>query len=126
MRTSVKYIVIYRHKEKYSISEMSRFFEVSRNGYYDYVKRMAEPAWDPPLANKIKECQDKCGKTYGYRRVHIWLERNGIHRNPITILRVMQKYNLLSVIRRRKFYKYTERLHKYENLWKQNFQATEY
>ena len=35
----------------------------------------------------------------------------------------MQKYNLLSVIRRRKFYKYTERLHKYENLWKQNFQA---
>ena len=123
MKTSVKYMVIYRHKDKYSISEMCRFFEVSRSGYYDYVKRMDKPAWDMPLANKIKECQDKCGKTYGYRRVHIWLERNGIHRNPKTILRVMQKYNLLSVIRRRKFYKYTERLHKYENLWKQNFQA---
>ena len=116
-------MVIYRHKDKYSISEMCRFFEVSRSGYYDYVKRMDKPAWDMPLANKIKECQDKCGKTYGYRRVHIWLERNGIHRNPKTILRVMQKYNLLSVIRRRKFYKYTEHLHKYENLWKQNFQA---
>ena len=123
MKTSVKYMVIYRHKDKYSISEMCRFFEVSRSGYYDYVKRMDKPAWDMPLANKIKECQDKCGKTYGYRRVHIWLERNGIHRNPKTILRVMQKYNLLSVIRRRKFYKYTEHLHKYENLWKQNFQA---
>ena len=35
---------------------MCRFFEVSRSGYYDYVKRMAEPAWDLPLANKIKEC----------------------------------------------------------------------
>ena len=75
MRTSVKFMVIYRHKEKYSISEMCRFFGVSRSGYYDYVKRMDIPAWDLPLAEKIKECQDKCGKTYGYRRVHIWLER---------------------------------------------------
>ena len=116
-------MVIYRHKDKYSISEMCRFFEVSRSGYYDYIKRMDVPAWDLPLANKIKECQDKCGKTYGYRRVHIWLERNGIHRNPKTILRVMQKYNLLSEIRRRRFYKYTEHLHKYNNLWKQDFKA---
>ena len=116
-------MVIYRHKETYPISGMCRFFDVSRSGYYDYVKRMAVPARDLPLAEKIKECQDKCGKTYGYRRVHIWLERNGIHKNPKTVLRVMQKYNLLSVIRRRRFYKYGEYLHKYDNLWKQNFQA---
>ena len=77
---------------------MCRFFKVSRSGYYDYVKRMENPAKDLPLAEKIRECQDKCGKTYGYRRVHIWLERNGIHKNPKTVLRVMQKYNLLSVI----------------------------
>ena len=123
MRTSVKYLVIYRHKEKYGISEMCRFFKVSRSGYYDYVKRMGIPAKDLPLAEKIKECQDKYGKTYGYRRVHIWLERNGIHKNPKTILRVMQKYNLLSVVRRRRFYKYTEHIHKYQNLWKQAFTA---
>ena len=102
---------------------MCRFFDVSRSGYYDYVKRMDIPAKDLPLAEKIKECQEKCGKTYGYRRVHIWLERQGIHRNPKTILRIMQKYGLLSVIRRRRFYKYGEHLHKYNNLWKQNFNA---
>ena len=116
-------MVIYRHKEKYGISEMCRFFKVSRSGYYDYVKRMEIPAKDLPLAEKIQECQDKYGKTYGYRRVHIWLERNGIHKNPKTVLRVMQKYNLLSVIRRRRFYKYRDYLHKYDNLWKQNFKA---
>ena len=116
-------MVIYRHKDKYSISEMCRFFEVSRSGYYDHVKRQEAPAKDLSLAEKIRECQNKCGKTYGYRRVHIWLERNGIHKNPKTVLRVMQKYNLLSVIRRRKFYKYGEHLHKYNNLWKQNFNA---
>ena len=90
MRTSIKYQVIYRHKDKYGISEMCRFFDVSRSGYYDYVKRMDIPSKDLPLAEKIRECQEKCGKTYGYRRVHIWLERQGIHRNPKTILRIMQ------------------------------------
>ena len=106
-------MVIYRHKDKYCISEMCRFFNVSRSGYYDYVKRMDIPAKDLSLAEKIRECQDRCGKTYGSRRVHIWLERNGIYRNPKTVLRVMQKYNLLSVVRRRRFYKYTEHLHRY-------------
>lgn len=35
-----------------------------------------------PLTNKIKERQRECGKTYGYRRVHVWLEINGIYHNP--------------------------------------------
>ena len=123
MRAVLKYMVIYRHKAKYGISEMCRFFKVSRSGYYDYVKRMEKPAKDLPLAEKIRECQDKYGKTYGYRRVHIWLERNGIHKNPKTVLRIMQKYNLLSVVRRRRFNKYTEHIHRYQNLWKQDFTA---
>ena len=116
-------MVIYRHKDKYSISEMCRFFKVSRSGYYDYVKRMDIPAWDLPLAETIRECQDECGKTYGYRRVHIWLERKGIYRNPKTVLRVMQKYGLLSVIRRKKFRNYGDYLHKYPNLLNRDFSA---
>ena len=123
MRTSVKYMVIYRHKEKYSISAMCRFFEVSRSGYYDYVKRMDIPAKDLSLAEKIRECQDKYGKTYGYRRVHMWLEREGIYRNPKTVLRVMQKYNLLSVIRRKKYRNYGNYIHRYENLLNRDFHA---
>lgn len=123
MRTSVKYMVVYRHKEKYSISEMCRFFSVSRSGYYDYLKRMDIPAKDLPLAEKIRECQANCGQTYGYRRVHIWLERQGIHHNPKTILRIMQKYNLLSVVRRKKYRNYGNYIHKYENLLNRNFHA---
>ena len=123
MRTSVKFMVIYRHKDKYSISEMCRFFDVSRSGYYDYVKRMDTPAKDLPLAEKIKECQEKHGKAYGYRRVHIWLERQGIHHNPKTILRVMQKYNLLSEVRRKKYHNYGNVLHKYDNLLDRDFNA---
>ena len=116
-------MAIYRHKDKYPIEKMCRFFEVSRSGYYAYVKRMDIPAWDLPLAEKIRECQERNHSTYGYRRVHIWLERQGIHRNPKTVLRVMQKYNLLSVVRRKKFRNYGECLHKYPNLLDRNFNA---
>ena len=123
MRTSVKYLVIYRHKEKYAISEMCRFFGVSRSGYYDFINRMDIPAKDLPLAEKIRECQEQCGKTYGYRRVKLWLERNGIHHNPKTVLRVMQKYNLLSVVRRRKYHYYSQALHKYPNILNRDFKA---
>lgn len=116
-------MVIYRHKDKYSISEMCRFFKVSRSGYYSYVSRMDIPAKNLPLAEKIQECQERCCRTYGYRRVHIWLERNGIHRNPKTVLRVMQKYGLLSVIRRKKYRNYGEYLHKYPNSLNRDFNA---
>ena len=123
MKASVKYKVIYRHSEKYSISEMCQFFGVSRSGYYGYVKRMENPAKDLPLAEKIRECQAECKSTYGYRRVHIWLERQGIHHNPKTVLRVMNKYGLLSVIRRKRYVKYGEALHHYPNLLNRNFVA---
>jgi len=116
-------MVIYRNKDKYSISEMCRYFGVSRSGYYGYVSRMNIPAWDLPLAEKIQECQDECGKTYGYRRVHVWLEQHNIYRNPKTVLRVMQKYGLLSVIRRKKYRNYGEYLHKYPNLLNRDFSA---
>ena len=116
-------MVIYRHKEKYSISEMCRFFEVSRSGYYAYVKRMDVPAWDLPLAEKIRECQERSHSTYGYRRVQIWLERQGIHRNPKTVLRVMQKYNLLSEVRRKKYHNYTTGIYVYPNRLARDFHA---
>ena len=116
-------MVIYRHKDKYSVSEMCRFFKVSRSGYYDYVKRMDRPSSEKHLIEKICECQERSHKTYGYRRVQIWLERQGIHKDPKTVLRLMQKYNLLSVVRRKKYRNYGERLHKYPNLLNRDFRA---
>ena len=123
MRPKVKYLVIYRHRDKYTISEMCRFFKVSRSGYYDFVKRMQTPDRDLPLAQLIEECQQECKSTYGYRRVSIWLDKKGIHHNPKTVLRIMQKYNLLSVVRRKRYYHYSSVLHKYPNLLNRDFYA---
>ena len=122
-KLSVKYQVIFKHRDKYSISQMCRFFNVSRSGYYAYLKRKDMPDRDLPLADKIRECQEESHRTYGYRRVHIWLERQGIYRNPKTVLRVMQKYNLLSVVRRKRFHYCSQYLHRYPNSLNRDFSA---
>ena len=89
MRAKAKYAVIYRHREQYPVSVMCRFFSVSRSGYYGFVKRMNRPEKDAALAETIRQQQDKCFHTYGYRRMWLVLEKQGIHRNPKTILRII-------------------------------------
>ena len=123
MRAEVKFRVIYRHKDKYSISEMCRFFEVSRSGYYGFVNRMDKPAKNLELSELIRTCQAETKQTYGYRRVAMWLERRGVHHNPKTILRVMNKYSLLSVVRRKRYCNYSQALHRYDNLLNRDFHA---
>lgn len=113
------------NRERYSITEMCQFFGVSRSGYYDYVKRLDQPAHDAALAEIIRKQQEKCDKTYGYRRMWKWLKKvRKIHRNPKTILRIMKKYDLLSEIRRqRKWRQMSTQLHKYDNLLNREFHA---
>ena len=124
MRPKVKYAVIHRHRNEYPVSVMCRFFEVSRSGYYDFVKRLNKPEKDAVLARKIEECQNKADKTYGYRRVWRWLKDRNTVRNPKTVLRVMKKYGLLSEIRRRrKWVDLWQQAHKYQNLLKRQFRA---
>ena len=125
MRPRTKYQIIYMNRNRYPISVMCRFFGVSRSGYYDYVGRLDQPVHDAELAAIIREQQEKCDKTYGYRRMWKWLRKvKEIHRNPKTILRIMKKYELLSEIRRRrKWRQMGQQLHKYENLLNREFQA---
>ena len=124
MRPKVKYAVIHRHRNEYPVSVMCRFFDVSRSGYYDFVKRLNKPEKDAVLAQRIEECQNKADNTYGYRRVWKWLKDRNIVRNPKTVLRVMKKYGLLSEIRRRrKWVDLGQQAHKYQNLLKRQFRA---
>jgi len=104
---------------------MCNFFEVSQSGYYDFVKRINNPDRDEELAKDIAECQKLCRKTYGYRRVHIWLEKvKHRHCDPKTVLRVMRKFGLLAEIRRRRKYRQMgQYLHVYANHLNRDFHA---
>lgn len=124
MKPKFKYQVIYRHQAEYPVSAMCRFFGVSRSGCYNHVKCLGRPQKDAALAEKLRLQQEHCFQTYGYRRMHLWLESQGIHRNPKTVLRIMKKYSILSEIRRkRKWRNMGQQMHKYENLLNRQFQA---
>ena len=124
MKATVKYAVIYRHRKEYPVLVMCRLFGVSRSGYYDYCKRIGRPEPDTELAEVLRGKQERCRQTYGYRRMWLWLEKQGVHHNPKTVLRVMKKYGLLAEIRRaRKWVQMEEQTHKYENLLNREFQA---
>lgn len=115
---------IAQNRAEYPIAVMCRFFGVSRSGYYDFVRRLGKPEVDAELGQLIQDQQKYCRQTYGYRRMWIWLESQGVHRNPKTVLRVMKKYGLLSEIRRpKKWVQMGQQLHKYENLLNRNLQA---
>ena len=120
----MKYAVIYRHRQEYPVLVMCQLFGVSRSGYYDYCKRIGRPEPDTELAEVLRGQQERCRQTYGYRRMWLWLEKQGVHYNPKTVLRVMKKYGLLAEIRRaRKWVRLEEQTHKYENLLNREFQA---
>ena len=124
MKAKFKYEVICAHREEYPVAVMCKFFGVSKSGYYDYVKRIGRVEKDFELAEKISMQQKRCFQTYGYRRMHIWLEQQGVHHNPKTILRIMKKYGLLSEIRRRrKWQNLGQQVHRYENLLNRQFHA---
>jgi putative transposase len=121
----VKYLAIYHHRNEYPVTIMCAFFDVSRSGYYGHIDHIDKPDRDEPLAQMIAECQEHCGKTYGCRRIQIWLKKyKNLSLNLKTVLRVMNKYGLLSDIRRRRKYRHMgEQLHKYENLLNREFKA---
>ena len=124
MRPKFKYQVIYGHRTEYPVSVMCRFFGVSRSGYYNYVKRLGQTEKDAALAETLRLQQERCFQTYGYRRMQIWLEKQGIHRNPKTVLRIMKKYGILSEIRRkRKWRNLGQQIHRYDNLLNRQFRA---
>ena len=103
---------------------MCRFFQVSRSGYYAFVHRLDRPEKDAALAEIIAEQRERSFRTYGYRRMWLVLKKRGIHRNPKTILRIMEKYGLLAEIRRRKKWQQMgQQIHKYKNLLNREFRA---
>ena len=124
MRAKVKYHIIYYHRTEYPVTVMCEFFGVSRSGYYAFVHRLGRLEKDAALAEVIAQQREHSFRTYGYRRMWLWLKSQNIFHNPKTVLRVMKKYNLLSEIRRRKKWKQMgQQVHRYENLLNREFHA---
>lgn len=86
---------------------MCGFYNVSRSGYYSWLRRPETSPKDTRLLKMIEEYQAKHKRRYDYRRVTAWLKsEKGLTVNHKKVLKLMRRYSLLSVIRRRRLYKY--------------------
>lgn len=63
VKPNLKYRIIHTFSDRYPIREMCSFFEVSRSGYYCYLRRKDRPDSNLPLAELIRECQAERGKS---------------------------------------------------------------
>ena len=75
---------MYINRSRYPVSEMCRFFRVSHNGYYDYVKKLDQPTRDTELVNVIRDQQENvirlmgtavCGDGRNVRRRYIKISK---------------------------------------------------
>ena len=88
---------------------------------------LAEPDKDTERMSLVEAAWEKSRRIYGYRRVTIALQQQGISINHKAVLRLMNKMNIRSVARKRNPYKKVTQLdsyHRYDNLLNRDFSAT--
>lgn len=120
--------MIHHHRTEYEVKAMCQFFGISRAAYYVWVNKMVLPITDAERLAWIQEAYQKSRRTYGYRRIAIWISQNkGCPVNHKAVLRLMRKLNIRSIVRKRKAYKKMSNhvtYHRYENLLNRDFKAT--
>jgi transposase InsO family protein len=107
---------------------MCAFFGISRAAYYAWRKRMDEPDRDAERKKLIEEAYLASKKTYGYRRIGLWLrQKRSTIMNHKAVLRLMNRLGIRSVARQRKMFTKMSQLetyHTYENVLNRDFTAT--
>lgn len=85
---------------------LCRIADVSRSGYYQWLKRADEMDKDYEDYLLVKEIFDKGKSKYGFRTIKMGLKREKkMVLNHKKIIRIMKKYGLVTKIRRRNPYK---------------------
>jgi putative transposase len=87
---------------------------------------MDQPDPDQERMQMVLEAFEKSRRTYGYRRIQIWIEREyEIRINHKAVLRLMRKLDIRSVVRQRNPYRLRNNrygaIKTYPNLLRQNF-----
>jgi len=111
------------------VKAMCEFFGISRAAYYVWAKQVEQPEANAERMQLIQEAYEKSHKTYGYRRIGVWIAKNkGVCINHKAVLRLMNCMNIRSVARKRKIYKKVTELgtyHRYENVLNRQFTASQ-
>jgi putative transposase len=98
---------------KLSVERMCTLAQVSRAGFYRWLKTKEPAAEETAVRSAIQEIAVQHRRCYGYRRITAQLRQRGMVVNRKRVLRMMQEDNLLA-IRTRKFVPTTDSRHSFE------------
>jgi transposase InsO family protein len=98
---------------KLSVERMCTLAQVSRAGFYRWLKTKEPTAEENGVRSAIQEIAVQHRRCYGYRRITAQLRQRGMVVNRKRVLRMMQEDNLLA-IRTRKFVPTTDSRHSFE------------
>jgi len=87
------------------IEHLCQFTNVSRSGYYAWLKQADAPDKDDGDYRQINEIFLRGKAKYGWRTIQMKLQENGVLMNHKKISRLMNKYHLVTKIRRHNPYK---------------------
>lgn len=107
---------------------MCQFFGISRAAYYAWVAKIDQPDPDGQRLAWVQEAYQASRRTYGYRRITGWIGKHkGKPINHKSVLRLMNKLNIHSIVQKRKPYRKMTQFgtyHRYDNLLNREFTAT--
>ncbi len=98
---------------KLSVERMCLLAQVSRAGYYRWLRRREPGVEETMVRAAIQEVAVEHHRRYGYRRITAELRHRGMVVNRKRVLRMMEEDNLLA-IRSRKFISTTDSRHPFE------------
>ena len=124
----MRYSFIRDHRRQFRTVAMCRVLKVSSSGFYAWRRRPESPRRraNRTLAVLIRAAHQRSRQTYGRRRIHIQLQRDGIGCSPNRVGRLMGQEGLQG-IGRRKFKATTDSRHSFPvapNLLARDFTAT--
>lgn len=124
----MKYGFMYRYRNEFSVERMSKVLNVSRSGYYAFIK--AAPAKreqaNRTLIEKIKKVHKESRQTYGSPRIHADLIEQGEKCSRKRVARLMRREGIQAKMKKR--FKVTTRVNPKAsaapNLLQQDFSAS--
>jgi putative transposase len=95
---SSKYEFIDGEKANYPITKMCDWIHVSRSGFYEWRDRPASATTErrAALTELIRDIFDDHDGTYGHRRVHAQLARQGVDAGPELVRSIMRAEGLVA------------------------------
>jgi putative transposase len=103
----MRYRFVSEHRKQFPIAVMCRVMQVAASGYYDWLARPESPrvGRNRALVVYIKVAHRRSRKTYGRRRIHAQLRRDGIVCSHKRVARLMRQEGICG--RRRRGFRVT-------------------